>query len=196
MPLEKAWDVDSPEDFAELLEAVKAGLQETITTVLIPEGEPQEGEKVPQIKNRRIVDVNPTTWANWLRSDRHKVGAGTEDEIDLVHCYMVGYAGITSVNDDNTTGGKSFRVSFTIDSYYADDIGSDDVNPEKSHGEEIAKMAYAIWMSRVLKRPGMVKKIVEFNETRGFAKMGDSITRESLAQLIVDLDAVPNIRLA
>lgn len=194
MPITRAWDVQNSDDFEELCEGVKDGIMEVLTGELVPVTV-TPGEKVAKLKNRRIIDINPSTWANWLKSDRHVIGTG-DDAVEKVHCYMVGYGGISSVNDDNTTGGKVFQVRFLIDSYYEDDSPATDAdNAEKRHGAEVHRICYAIWMSRVLKRPGLVKKIVEFNERRGFAKMGDSITRESLAELTVDLNSVPNVRL-
>lgn len=190
MPIISAWEANTPEKFAEIPEIVKEGILEILTTLLVPPLPAVPGEKVPEVKNRRVVELDPATWAGRLQSERHSEGTG-DDKVDKVHCYMVGFGGITSANDDNTTGGKSFQLRFIIDSYYEDEIGTDDDNPEKSHGREVNMMANALWMSRTLNRPKFVKKIVDFSERRGFAKMGSTLTRESLAELVVDLHAVP-----
>lgn len=192
MPIERAWDVDTAAKFAEMMEEIKAGIIEVAEEELVP-GVVALGEKIPFVKNRRIVDLNPSTWATRLKSPRHKEGTG-ENEVQKVHSFLVGFGGITSVNEDNTTGGKSFTLRFLIDSYYEDEIGTDQDNPEKRHADEVHRLCYVLWMSRVLRRPGLVKRIVEFTERRGFAKMGDNVTRESLAELTVDLNAVPMIR--
>lgn len=185
----RAWEADTPAKFAEIPEQIKDGILELLEAELIPSSV-TPGEMVPRVRNRRIVEVDPNTWRGRLKSPRHLVGTG-DNEVQKVHSYLVGYGGIVAQNDDNTVGGKSFQLRFLIDSYYEDDIGTDSDNPEKRHAAEIARITYKLWISRTLGRPTFVKRIVDFSERRGFAKMGDTITRESLAELIVDTHAVP-----
>lgn len=186
MPPEKAWDVNTPEQFAEMCEIIKEGILECLNQELVPETV-VPGEKIPKVKNRRVIDLIPDTWAGKLKSDRHLAEDGKTKK---VHTYMVDFGGITSVNDDNTVGGKSFQLRFMIDSYYEDEIGTDADNPGKRHSEEVHRIVHKLWMSRTLKRPKFVKKIVDLSERRGFARMGQTLTRESLGELIVDLHAV------
>jgi hypothetical protein len=191
MPITSAWEANTPEKFAEIPEIVKAGILECLNGELVPLTV-TPGEKIPAVKNRRIVDLDTGTWATRLKSDRHLEGTG-DNTTRKVHCYLVGFGGIVAATDDNTVGGKSFQLRFLIDSYYEDEIGTDLDNPEKRHGEEISRITHVLWMSRTLKRPKFVKKIVDWSERRGFAKMGNNIMRESLAELIVDLHAVPMV---
>lgn len=181
-------DVKSSDDFAELCECVKKGLIDTLTPELIPTAEPVEGEKVPKIKNRRIMDTTPETWAGKLESDRHKVGGK-----DKIHTYMVGYAGINSV-DGGITARKGYQLRFVVDSYYENDIGSDADNAEKRHAREVHKISYAVFASPLLGIPGIVDRVIEFKERRGFAKMGTAMTRESLAEVVVQIRPVPLVK--
>lgn len=185
-------DVQSSELFADFCEEAKEGIAEVLRKELIPE-ESVVGEKVPVIKNRRILTDTPQDWATVLRSERHKEGSGV-NEVEKVHCFMVGYAGIDTDSEDNTVTQKSFRLRFVIDSYYENKVGSDNDNPELSHGREIHKIAYALVASRVCKRPGVVKKVVAFRERRGFTRLGEAVMRESLGELIIELQPVPLIK--
>ena len=189
MPITRAWEADTPEKFAEIPEQIKDGILELLNDELVPPTV-TVGEKIPRVRNRRIVEIEPTTWKGRLKSPRHLEGSG-DDQVQKVHSYLVGYGGIVSQNDDNTVGGKSFQLRFLIDSYYEDEVGTDEDNPEKRHADEISRIVYKIWTSRTLRRPTFVKRIVDFSERRGFARMGDTVTRESLAELIVDTHAVP-----
>lgn len=190
MPITNSEEVQDPDAFADLCESVKEGILEVISPQLIPAGPSVEGEKVPKVKNRRIMDLLPDKWAAKLQSKRHIVGGK-----EKVHTFIVGYSGLASI-DGNTVGRKGFNLRFVIDSYYEDDTGSDQDNAEKRHAREVHKVAYALFQSRVLRRPGIVHKIVSFNERRGFAKMGDAMTRESLAEVVVELVPVPIPRLS
>lgn len=189
MPITRAWEANTPAKFAEIPEIVKEGILELLEEELVP-STVTPGEKIPKVKNRAIVEISPTTWAGRLLSDRNVEGTG-DNLVEKVHTYMVGFRGIVSATEDNTTGGKSFQLRFSIDSYYQDEVGTDTDNPEKRHAAEIARILHALWMSRTLRRPTFVKRIVDFSERRGFAKMGELITRESLAEIAVDLHAVP-----
>lgn len=187
--INSAWEANTSDKFAEIPEIVKEGILEILNGLLIPE-EVEEGEKIPRIWNRRTVDLVPDTWAGRLSSDRHLKADG----LKAVHAFLVGFGGIESTTDDHTVGGKCFRLRFLIDCYYEEEnIGTNEDNPEKRQGIEISKMVHAIWMSRTLNRPRFVKKIVDWSERRGFARMGQTITRESLGELVVDLSAVPMI---
>lgn len=189
--INSAWEADTDEKFAEIPEIVKEGIIEIVEEKLVTPLPIVQGEKIPKIWNRRTIDLVPDTWAGRLKSDRHLKLDGEK----AVHSFLVGYGGITSVTDDNTVGGKCFQLRFLIDSYYEEEIvGTNEDNPEKRHGTEISRIIHAIWMSRTLRRPKFVKKIVDWSERRGFARMGQTITRESLGELVVDLSAVPMVR--
>lgn len=186
-------DVQSSELFAGFCEEAKQGIAEVLRKELIPEGAPVAGEKVPIVKNRRILTDTPQDWATLLRSERHKEGTGL-NEVEKVHAFMVGYAGIDTDSEDNTVSQKSFRLRFVIDSYYENKVGSDTDNPEILHGREIHKIGYALVASRVCNRPGVVKKVVAFRERRGFTRLGEALMRESLAELIIELQPVPLVK--
>lgn len=188
MPL-NANDVTTPELFADMCEEVKAGILEVLNETLIPFGPPAPGEKLPKIKNRRIIDRNADAWAKKLRSNRHREG-DPPNHVEKVHTFMVGYGGLATY-EGQSVGQKGFVLRFLIDSYYEDETGSDSDNPEKRHAREVAKAAYALFQSRVLKRPGLVKKIADFSERRGFTKMGETVVRESLGEVFVELQSVP-----
>lgn len=192
MPL-VADDVVTPALFADLCEEVKLGIMEVLTAELVPALPVVPGEKVPVVKNRRIIDASPESWAAKLKSPRHIEGTG-ENTVEKVHAVMVGYGGLDTRSDDNTVGRKGFRLRFIIDSYYEDEIGEDDDNPEKRHAAEVARVAYVLFASRVLNRPGVVKRVVDFNERRGFTRMGESVMRESLGEVYVELNAVPLVK--
>ena len=181
-------DVDTPAKFAEMIEEVKLGILEVLTAELVPAGI-TVGEKIPLLKNRLIVDPVPDKFAARLRSKRHKEGTGS-DVVEKVHAFMVGYGGIDTNNPDNTVGRKGFRLRFLIDSYYEDDIGTDADNAEKRHGAEIARVCFALFASRVLRRPGIVQRVADFQERRGFSPMGETVMRKSLGELYVVTKAV------
>lgn len=188
MPL--ADDVTNPEEFAELCEEVKEGILEVLNATLIPAGPPVVGEKLPAIKNRRIIDRVPATFASKLSSDRHLEGVGT-DAVKKVHIFMVGYGGIDTDVPSPTVQRKNFQLRFLIDSYYEDDIGMDEDNAEKRHAAEVHKVAYALFASRTLNRPGIVQRVIGFSERRQFSAMGENIVRESLGEVLVLLKGVP-----
>lgn len=186
-------DVDSPDKFADIGEEVKEGILEVLNATLIPAGAPVPGEKLPAIKNRRIMDNVPKTYGPKLESDRHKEGAAP-NEVKKVHIFMVGYGGVDTLTESPTVGRKNFRMRFLIDSYYEDDIGTDADNAEKRHARELMKVAYALFASKVLNRPSIVERIIDFEERRGFVRVGERMTRESLGELFVRLKAVPLIK--
>jgi len=185
--------VGSPADFAELCEEVKAGIYEVLEETLIPAGAPQPGEQIPLLKNRRIVDQVPKTYATKLESDRHLVG-DAPDQTKRIHIFWVGFGGIDTSIPSQTVTRKTFRLRFLIDSYYEDDIGLDDDNAEKRHASEVHKVAYALFASKVLKRPSVVEQVLDFEERRGFVRVGERMTRESLGEVFVKLKAVPLVK--
>lgn len=199
MPYITASEVTTPAKLAEFIEEAKLGLLEVLNTELIPALPVVAGEKIPLVKNRRIIDLVPDKFASKLRSKRHIEGTGA-NAVEKVHAFTVGYGGIDediqseTGHGQTTVGHKQYRVRFLIDSYYEDEIGTDADNPEKRHAAEIARVAYALSTSRTLKRPGVVQRVGAFTERRGFARMGESMARESLAEVFVVLEAVPMIK--
>jgi len=186
-------DVDSPEDFAALIREVKDGIMEVVTAVLIPAGPPQLGEKLPAIKNRRVLDQVPAKYASKVESDRHIVGTGA-NATKKIHMFMVGYGGLDTGFPSPTVGRKNFRLRFLIDSYYEDDIGTDTDNAEERHSEEFSKVAYALFASKVLNRPSVVEMVMDIQERRGFVRFGERMARESLCELFVKVKAVPLVK--
>ncbi len=186
MPI-TAHEVDTPEKFADLCEEIKAGILEVIEETILP-GAITAGEKVARVENRRIIDVG-REYANKLRSERHK--ALEEESPDKVHAYMVGYGGIDTNIPSTTTGTKTFQLRFLIDSYYEDDIGTSDDNAEKRHAREVHMISYALFRNKVLNRPGIVHRVERWEERRGFATMGETMTRESLGELFVKILPIP-----
>lgn len=180
------------EEFADVCEYIKEGVLEVLNAALIPAGASVEGEKLPVIKNRLIVDRAPGKWAAKLQSDRHLEGAG-DGQVKKVHAFMVGYGGLDNY-EDRTVGHIPFRLRFTIDSYYEDEVGTDADNPEKRHAREVAKVAFALYKSRTLNRPQVVKRVVGFRERRGLARMGETVVRESLGEVYIEIKPVPLAR--
>jgi len=198
MPI-TANDVTTPAKLAEFIEEAKLGLLEVLNTELVPALPVVAGEKIPLVKNRRIIDEDLSKYAAKLRSKRHIEGTGT-NAVEKIHTFMVGYGGLDediqgeTGHGQTTVGRKQYRVRFLIDSYYEDEIGTDADNPEKRHAAEIARVAYALSASRTLKRPGVVQRVGAFTERRGFATFGEGIARQSLAEVYVILEAVPLVK--
>lgn len=204
MPELHADEVNTSALFAAMCEEVKAGLIEVIAAEIVPPGEPVEGEKVARLHSRRVIDTSPEAFASKMRSPRHveqqPSGEAPENEgdpqpledVQRVHAYMIGFGGVSGDGEDQSTGRKAFRLRLLIDSYYEDYFGTDADNAETRHASEVHRLAFAIYASLNLRRPGLVFKISEFRERRGFSRMGaNTMTRESLAEVIVDLRAVP-----
>lgn len=191
MPI-TANDVTTPAKLAEFCEEAKLGMLEVLNAELIP-AVVTAGEKIPVLKNRRIIDTIPDKFASKLRSKRHIEGTGA-NQVEKVHAFMVGYGGLDTDVPQTTVGRKVYRIRFIIDSYYEDEIGNDLDNPEKRHAAEVARVAYALAASKVLRRPGIVHRVGDFIERRGFARMGESVMRESLGEVFVTLEAVPLVK--
>lgn len=189
MPYIKASEVDTPAKLAELCEEAKLGLLEVLNAELIPV-DVTPGEKIPVLRNRRIADYPSDKMAAPLRSKRHIEGTG-DNAVEKVHAFTAGYGGIDEdieieVGHGPPSGGfKQYRIRFLIDSYYENEIGTNADNPEKRHAAEVARVAYAIAASRVLRRPGVVERIGKFRERRGFVRMGEAVIRDSVGEVFV-----------
>jgi hypothetical protein len=173
----------TPSQFADVCESIKDGVLEVTTATLIPEGAPVEGEKLPTIKNRLVIDSDGRKWAAKLQSDRHKEES-PEGEILKVHAFMIGFGGLDTY-EDKTVGHVPFRLRFTVDSYYEDEVGTDTDNSELWHAREIAMLAFALY------RPGVVKRVVGFHERRGLARIGKTVVRESLGEVYIEIKPAP-----
>lgn len=191
MPYIHSHDVTTPARLAEYVEESKLGMLEVLTAELIP-GTITPGEKIPFLRNRRIADYPSDRMAAPLRSKRHIAGVDENGKpIEKVHAFTVGYGGLDTDIPQTTVGHKQYRVRFLIDSYYENEMGTDVDNPEKRHAAEVARVAYALAKSKVLNRPGVVYKVGDFKERRGFVRMGEAVIRDSVAEVYVILEPVP-----
>jgi hypothetical protein len=201
MPYITASQVNTPAKLAEFVEEAKLGMLEVLNAELVPALPAVSGEKIPVVKNRRIIDLAPEDFASKLRSKRHVEGTST-NTIEKVHAFTVGYAGIDediqseTGHRQTTVGCKQYQVRFFIDSFYEDEVGTDTDNPEKRHAAEIARIAYALSTSRTLRRPGVVQRIGGFRERRGFVRMGEAVIRQSQVEISIILEPVPLVRSA
>jgi hypothetical protein len=146
MPL-VANEVKTPKLFAQAIREVKAAIEGILSTQLVPE-EQVEGERVPAIANRSIVDSDSDQWSAKLESDRH-----VEDGRKQVNTFGVAYGGIQTskaTGNSSRVGRKGFTLRFVLFSYLRDDIGTDADNAEEVHNEMIATVLYAIYRNRTL----------------------------------------------
>lgn len=180
----------TPEEFAAYVETVKDRVADLINIELVPTAV-TSGEKIPAVHKRLIIDRNSAAWASRLKSDRHVEQVATDEgtvEERIVHAFMVGYGGIET-RPSTLVRTVAWNLRFTIDSYYQDLPGTDIDNPEKSHGAEINRVGYVLMTTRPFGVPG-VTRATEFRERRGLASMGDTILRESLGELWLELDPI------
>jgi hypothetical protein len=184
----------TPDEFADFIENVKIQIAALVSATLVP-ALSVAGEKVPVVFPRAIIDRNSQAWASRLTSPRHietitvDGDTGSEEvEQPIVHAYCIGYGGM-----ERRPGGPirtvSWNLRLTLDSYYQDIPGTDADNPEKNHAREINKVAHVLTTTQPLGIPG-ANKVTDFRERRGFASMGDTVLRESLGELWVELDPI------
>jgi hypothetical protein len=180
----------TPEGFADLCEEARQGLVKVIKDTVIPPGEPVEGEKLPEVFDRLIVDPDGDLWAAALTSERHvEVPPGGGEPVQKVHALMVGWGGLETY-DEPSTNQAGFRLRFVLDAYYEDEIGTNADNPEKWQAREIAMLAWSLLSSRTLGKPGIVLQVYAFRERRGVRRMGERRVRQSLGEVWVDLQPV------
>lgn len=180
----------TPEEFAAYVETIKDRVAALISGELVPSSS-EVGEKVPAVHKRLIIDRNNEAWAARLRSDRHIETVsvdGVDQQEPVVHAFMVGYGGIET-RPSSVVRTVAYNLRFTIDSYYQDVPGTDADNAEKNHGSEIFRATHVLMTTRPFGVAG-VARATEFRERRGLAKMGDTLVRESLGELWLELDPI------
>jgi hypothetical protein len=171
-------------EFAQRIEDIKAAILTTVRTELIP-SVVTIGERIPKVINRLIVERQADKWASKLTSSRDI----DDQEKRRVHAVMVGYGGI-SPGPNNTVGSMVWRLRFTLDSYLQDEFGTDTDNAEKRHNDEITRMAFALRSTRHLGLPQWVRSVGQLSERRGLARMGEIMVRESLGEMVVELQPI------
>lgn len=182
----EAKDVTTPAAFAQATREVKAAMVALLNAQLVPEGEPQPGERVPFIANRAIVNADRgEPWAGDLRSARHVEGGNRK-----VDTFGVAYAGLQT-REGSRVGRKGFTLRFVIFSYVEDDVGTNADNAEEFQNEQIARVVYALYQGRNLGIGGLVDKLGDFRERRGTIPMGTTLVKQSLGEVFVHLKPVP-----
>lgn len=178
----------TPDQFADVCEDAKEGVLEIVNATLVP-AITVSGEKVPIVKDRIVSDRDSHSWAAKLQSLRHLEGTG-DNEVRKVHAFVVDFGGLDTYQD-MTVRHVPYRLRFTIDSYYEDETGITNDNPSIWHSREIAKLAQALYLSRTANRPATVKRVTGFTERRGLARIGETVVRESLAEVYLEIKPVP-----
>lgn len=183
---------DTPQEFVAWVESIKDRLHAMVTNRLVP-AVITPNERVPLILKRNTVDRNPSVWAARLRSPRHVVTVAGEAQ-EMVHAFMIGYGGIATLASDagrtgTTVGSRSYRLRFTIDSYYQEIPGTDDDNSELWHNQEILFVVDKLVNERPFGVPG-VGMVERWSESRGLTQFGDTPARESLGECYLDTDPI------
>src|SRR5919206_2061816 len=132
----------TPTEFVALTNSIKARIVELIEKELIPGGAPQQGDRLPVVKKRIIVDRLPDNWAAKLKSPRHVVGGEPK-----VHAIMVGFGGIEDYAD-RTTRSVAWRLRFLMRHYLYDFIGNDQDNAELLQAAEVFAVAHRLMTTR------------------------------------------------
>lgn len=191
MPVSIPGGTLTPKQFAEdVCTPIKNGIIQVITDILIPSGPPVEGEKLPIIKNRLMIDNSANTkWAVRLSSPRD-IELINSKPVPRVHAVLVAFGGLSEYVE-NTVGHVGLRLRFTIDSYYQEWLGTDEDNADIRHNNEIAMTALALYQSKTLGYPNIVKRVLGFNERRALVRMGETIVRESLGEFYVEIMPAP-----
>lgn len=175
----------TPEELAELTVDVNDRLFQLISDKLVPV-DITPGERVPKIFDRLVVDSDHRAWANMLRSDRH-------DESEMggkqVHAIMIYPKGIQDY-PDKTVRTMPWELEYGIDNFYQDYPGKTHDNPGFRQNNEIVIVAAHIWSTRPFGVVG-VKRVVRWRERRVLSRMGDTMVRQSMAVVSIQLDPAP-----
>jgi hypothetical protein len=174
----------TPEQLVTLTEDINTRLYQLISATLVPE-ESEDGERIPKVIDRLVVDQDHKAWANMLKSDRH-VEIQNGEDVKQVHAVMIYPKGLRDY-PDNTVRSMHWDLTFGIDNFYQDYPGTINDNPGYRQNKEIVLVAAVLWSTIPFGVTG-VKRVVGYRETRVLSRMGDIMVRQSMAIITVRLN--------
>ena len=179
------------EELVALSEAINTRLFNLVTELLVPPLPAVDGERVPKVVDRLIVDSDHRAWAAMLKSDRH-IEIQNGDPVKQVHTIMIYPKGMRTL-PNSTVRSRKWQFEYGIDNFYQDYPGKTNDNPGFRQNKEIVLVADTLFITVPFGVDG-VERIVGWRENRALTRIGDVMIRQSMSILALSIHpaSIPN----